>query len=155
MDLLLISIEAINLYNLDIYCTKMDYNIQNFISLEELFHIRSGNFIRHPHINKIYTFETSIVLIYKIHKLVNNHTIKNNIHNIFTDIYNQNKSHIIKQYLKRFRYIYYKTQNYYNNRSEMYCNDQYIDETAIVNLYIIHNIIYRDGVYFFIKYLKL
>lgn len=129
--------------------------MQNSVNLEELFYIRSGNLIRHPHINKICTFETSILLIYEILKLVNNYTIKNNIINIFTDIYNQNKSHIIKQYLKRFRYIYYKTQNYYNNRSEIYCNDQYIDETAIVNLYLIYNIISKDGIYFLIKYLKL
>nr|YP_010199491.1 hypothetical protein LK036_pgp016 [Gracilariopsis tenuifrons]UAD89349.1 hypothetical protein [Gracilariopsis tenuifrons] len=111
--------------------------------------------MRHPYINKLYNFETSIILIYRIYKLVNHHTIRKNIHHIFIDIYNQNKSTIIRQYLKRFKYIYYKTQNYYNTRSKLYCNDQYINEIAILNLYIIQKIIYQDGIYFFIKYLKL
>nr|UAD88940.1 hypothetical protein [Gracilariopsis chorda] len=137
------------------YYTNTDYKTQNHISLEELFNIRCGNFMRHPYINKLYTFETSIILIYRIYKLVNNHIIKKNIHNVLINIYNQNKSQIIKQYLKRFRYIYYKTQNYYNTRSKIYCNDQYINEMAILNLYLMQKIIYQDGMYFFIKYLKL
>nr|YP_009498052.1 orf160 [Gracilaria changii]ART65315.1 orf160 [Gracilaria changii] len=69
-------------------------------------------------------------------------------------MYDNNQLENITKYLNRFKYIYYKTQNYYNITSNIYLYDQYIKEIAIFNLYILNILSYKDGIYLLIKYLK-
>nr|YP_009732035.1 hypothetical protein [Gracilaria edulis]QHS70554.1 hypothetical protein [Gracilaria edulis]UAD85692.1 hypothetical protein [Gracilaria edulis] len=152
MELLFISIEAINLYNLD----DNSKNQINFINrLNHIFLIRCGNLTKHPKVYTLHNFNESIQLINCIHNLMCDYKIQKNINEMFNTIYKNQKSSKIKQYLNRFKYIYYKIQNYYNIISETYYDDKYITEIALLNLYIMYISSNKDGIYFLIKYLKL
>nr|YP_010199082.1 hypothetical protein LK147_pgp009 [Hydropuntia urvillei]UAD88531.1 hypothetical protein [Hydropuntia urvillei] len=155
IELLLISIEAINLYNLDdnhkrtLNSSKINYYLHN------LFLIRCGNLIKHPKNYSLYNFKKSIQLIYYIHNSIYSYRMQSNIYEILETIHKTQKSNKIKQYLNRFKYVYYKTQNYYNIMSNTYTEDKFIVKIAILNLYIIHISSYKEGIYFLIKYLKM
>nr|YP_010199287.1 hypothetical protein LK225_pgp009 [Crassiphycus usneoides]UAD88736.1 hypothetical protein [Crassiphycus usneoides] len=154
MDFLLISIEAINLYNLDENYTYKTNSIQVNTRLNNLFLIRCGNLFRHPSTDALYSFTENIKAIYYINRSINNSRIQKTINKILIEVYNDNQLENITKYLNRFKYIYYKTQNYYNIRSKICFHDQYMQEIAIFNLYIISILRYKDGIYFLIKYLK-
>nr|YP_010195841.1 hypothetical protein LK100_pgp009 [Crassiphycus birdiae]UAD83238.1 hypothetical protein [Crassiphycus birdiae] len=154
MDFLLISIEAINLYNLDENYTYKTNSIQVNTRLNNLFLIRCGNLFRHPSTDTVYNFTENIKAIYYINRSINNSRIQKTINKILIEVYNDNQLENIRKYLNRFKYIYYKTQNYYNIRSKICFHDQYMQEIAIFNLYIISILRYKDGIYFLIKYLK-
>nr|YP_009732237.1 hypothetical protein [Gracilaria spinulosa]QHS70751.1 hypothetical protein [Gracilaria spinulosa] len=154
MDFLLISIEAINLYNLDENYTYKINSSEIATSLNSLFLIRCGNLLRHPKFYTLYNFKETIKTIYYIYRSVNNFRIQKKINTILKAIYDDNQLKSIKQYLHRFKYIYYKTYNYYNIKSKLYFCDKNITEIAIFNLYIIHILSRENGIYFLIKYLK-
>nr|YP_010196459.1 hypothetical protein LKZ37_pgp009 [Gracilaria cearensis]UAD83856.1 hypothetical protein [Gracilaria cearensis] len=154
MDFLLISIEAINLYNLDENYTYKINSIEIATRLNNLFLIRCGNLLRHPQSYTLYNFKETIKAIYYLYRSVNNLRMQKKINNILKAIYRDNQLKSIKQYLQRFKYIYYKTHNYYNINSKLYLYDKYITEIAIFNLYIMHILGNEDGIYFLIKYLK-
>nr|YP_009019556.1 hypothetical protein [Gracilaria salicornia]AHH24524.1 hypothetical protein [Gracilaria salicornia]UAD87704.1 hypothetical protein [Gracilaria salicornia] len=154
MDFLLISIEAINLYNLDENHTYKINSLKTNTHLNILFLIRCGNPLRHPKSYALYNFTEIIKAIYYIHKSVHDSRMQKRINKILKAIYHNNQLSYIKKYLERFKYIYYKTQNYYNAKSNIYLYDKYIIEIAICNLYIMHIIGNKDGIYFLVKYLK-
>nr|YP_009346762.1 hypothetical protein [Gracilaria firma]APR74297.1 hypothetical protein [Gracilaria firma] len=154
MDFLLISIEAINLYNLDENYTYSQNSIQFHTSLKTLFLIRCSNLFRHPNTHSLYNFIKNIRAIYYISKSINNSRIQRSTNNMLIAMYDNNQLENITKYLNRFKYIYYKTQNYYNITSNIYLYDQYIKEIAIFNLYILNILSYKDGIYLLIKYLK-
>nr|YP_009510943.1 hypothetical protein [Gracilaria gracilis]AXI96616.1 hypothetical protein [Gracilaria gracilis] len=154
MDFLLISIEAINLYHLDENQTHKTDSIETISHLNNLFLIRCGNLLRHPKCYSLYNFKETIKIIYYLNKSINNSKMQKKINKILKAIYHGNQLKNIKPYLSRFKYIYYKTQNYYNITSKVYLYDQYIVEIAIFNLYIMHILGTEDGIYFLIKYLK-
>nr|YP_010196870.1 hypothetical protein LKZ11_pgp009 [Gracilaria cliftonii]UAD84674.1 hypothetical protein [Gracilaria cliftonii] len=154
MDFLLISIEAINLYNLDENYTYKVNSIQIRTRLNDLFLIRCGNLFRHPNTHSLYNFTENIKAIYYIIKSINNSRIQRSINKILIAMYDDNQLENMNKYLNRFKYIYYKTQNYYNITSKIYFYDQYIKEIAILNLYIINILNYKDSAYLLIKYLK-
>nr|YP_010198883.1 hypothetical protein LK101_pgp009 [Gracilaria tikvahiae]UAD88116.1 hypothetical protein [Gracilaria tikvahiae]UAD88319.1 hypothetical protein [Gracilaria tikvahiae] len=154
MDFLLISIEAINLYNLDEHYTYKINSVEIATRLNNLFLIRCGNLLRHPQSYTLYNFQETIETIYYLYKSVNNFRMQKKIHKILKEIYYNNQLKSIKQYLQRFKYIYYKTHNYYNINSKFYFYDKYITEIAILNLYVIYILGHENGIYFLIKYLK-
>nr|YP_010195635.1 hypothetical protein LK149_pgp009 [Gracilaria baiana]UAD83032.1 hypothetical protein [Gracilaria baiana] len=154
MDFLLVSIEAINLYNLDENYTYKINSVEEATCLNNLFLIRCGNLLRHPKYYTLYDFKETITTIYYLYKSVNNLRMQKKINKILTAIYSDNQLTSIKQYLQRFKYIYYKTHNYYNSNSKFYFHDKYITEIAIFNLYIMHILGNENGIYFLIKYLK-
>nr|YP_009511148.1 hypothetical protein [Hydropuntia rangiferina]AXI96821.1 hypothetical protein [Hydropuntia rangiferina]UAD87501.1 hypothetical protein [Hydropuntia rangiferina] len=122
--------------------------------LDNTFCIRCGNLTRHPKVYTLHNFNNSIQLMHYIYNLIHDYKIQKNINEIFSIIYKNKKSNKIKQYLNRFKYIYYKTQNYYNIISETYFDDKYITEIALLNLYIIYISSNKNGIYFLIKYIK-
>uniref|UniRef100_A0AAU7YPC5 Uncharacterized protein n=1 Tax=Gracilaria hainanensis TaxID=2871843 RepID=A0AAU7YPC5_9FLOR len=154
MDFLLISIEAINLYNLDENHKYQMNSIQTNTHLNNLFLIRCGNLLRHPKSYALYNFKETIEAIYYIHKSIHNSRMQKKINNTLRNIYKNNELNNVKQYLDRFKYIYYKTQNYYNTKSKLYFYESYITEIAIFNLYIMHILGNEHGIYFLVKYLK-
>nr|YP_010197888.1 hypothetical protein LK367_pgp011 [Gracilaria isabellana]UAD86304.1 hypothetical protein [Gracilaria isabellana] len=154
MDFLLISIEAINLYNLDEHYTYKINSVEIATRLNNLFLIRCGNLLRHPQSYTLYNFQETIETIYYLYRSVNNFRMQKKIHKILKAIYYNNQLKSIKQYLQRFKYIYYKTHNYYNISSKFYFYDKYITEIAILNLYVIYILGHENGIYFLIKYLK-
>nr|YP_009509375.1 hypothetical protein [Gracilaria vermiculophylla]AXI97025.1 hypothetical protein [Gracilaria vermiculophylla]WDZ68006.1 hypothetical protein [Gracilaria vermiculophylla] len=119
--------------------------------------MRCGNSTRKPTANTLYNFKESIKIIYDLYNSSHNSKIQQNINNILKMIYvdHELKSEHIKQYLRRFKYIYYKTQNYYNISSKFHIYNQYIEEIAIYQLYILYRLSHKDGIYFLIKYLRL
>nr|YP_009732500.1 hypothetical protein [Gracilaria textorii]QHS70949.1 hypothetical protein [Gracilaria textorii] len=154
MDFLLISIEAINLYNLDENYTYKINSVEIATRLNNLFLIRCGNLLRHPQSYTLYNFKETIKAIYYLYRSVNNFRMQKKISKILKAIYHDNQLKSIKQYLQRFKYIYYKTHNYYNINSKLCFYDKDITEIAILNLYIIHILSRENGIYFLIKYLK-
>nr|YP_010198501.1 hypothetical protein LK148_pgp009 [Gracilaria pachydermatica]UAD86917.1 hypothetical protein [Gracilaria pachydermatica] len=154
MDFLLISIEAINLYNLDEHYIYKINSTEIADRLNNLFLIRCGNLLRHPQSYTLCNFQETIEAIYYLYKSVNNFRMQKKIDKLLKEIYYDNQLKSIKQYLQRFRYIYYKTQNYYNINSKFYFYDKCITEIAILNLYIIYILGRENGIHFLIKYLK-
>nr|UAD87909.1 hypothetical protein [Gracilaria textorii] len=154
MDFLLISIEAINLYSLDEYYTYKINSVEIATRLNNLFLIRCGNLLRHPQSYTLCNFQETIEAIYYLYRSVNNFRMQKKIHKILKAICYNNQLKSMKQYLQRFKYIYYKTHNYYNTNSKFYFYDKYIIEIAILNLYIIYILGHKNGIYFLIKYLK-
>nr|YP_063548.1 hypothetical plastid protein [Gracilaria tenuistipitata var. liui]AAT79623.1 hypothetical plastid protein [Gracilaria tenuistipitata var. liui] len=155
MDLLLISIEAANLYNLDQNHTYNTHSIQISSYLDQLFLIRCSHSLRNPIANTLYNFKETIKVIYHLYNSVHNYKTQKNIIKILQGLYQDYQSEYVTQYLQRFKYIYYKTHNYYNINCRFYVDSQYIEEIAIYNLYIMYVLRREDGVYFFIKYLNL
>nr|YP_010197684.1 hypothetical protein LK244_pgp009 [Gracilaria flabelliformis subsp. simplex]UAD86100.1 hypothetical protein [Gracilaria flabelliformis subsp. simplex] len=129
-------------------------SVQIDTCLNNLFLIRCGNLLRHPQSYTLYNFKETIKAIYYLYRSVNNFRMQKKINKIFKAIYHDNQLKSIKQYLQRFKYIYYKTQNYYNINSKFYFYDKDITEIAIFNLYMIHILSHEKGIYFLIKYLK-
>nr|YP_009510739.1 hypothetical protein [Gracilaria ferox]AXI96412.1 hypothetical protein [Gracilaria ferox]UAD85896.1 hypothetical protein [Gracilaria ferox] len=154
MDFLLISSEAVNLYNLDENYTYKINSVGIATHLNDLFLIRCGNLLRHSQCYTLYNFQDTIQAIYYLYKSVNNFRIQKKINNMLKELYNDNHLKSIKQYLQRFKYIYYKTHNYYNTNSQFYFYDTDITEIAIFNLYLMHILSHENGIYFLIKYLK-
>nr|YP_010198093.1 hypothetical protein LK227_pgp009 [Gracilaria multipartita]UAD86509.1 hypothetical protein [Gracilaria multipartita] len=154
IDFLLVSIEAINLYNLDENYTYRINSIEIASCLNNLFLIRCGNLLRHPQSYMLYNFKETIKAIYYLYRSINNFKMQKKINKILKAIYHDNQLKSIQQYLQRFKYIYYKTHNYYNIRSKFYFYNKDITEIAIFNLYVMHILGRKDGIYFLIKYLK-
>jgi len=160
MDLILISLEALDLYASD----QLNKLIPNYIqkSNKNISLIRTGNYIRHPSHFAICNFKDTIQLIYSIYKLINKAFIQQTILHIledysyqkYRDFHSQiNLSNLTKQYLHRFQYIYNKTQNLYN--ADHHNSTANINKIAITNLYIFKQIQSKCGIYLLIKYLYL
>nr|YP_009296299.1 hypothetical protein Sebd_147 [Sebdenia flabellata]AOM65234.1 hypothetical protein Sebd_147 [Sebdenia flabellata] len=120
---------------------------------ENLFKIRSNNYYRHPNNRYICKFEDSINTIYTLQYLLNNSFIQNIILTILDNDSKNIKSKLNTQYIRRFKYIYMKTQNYYNTISTG--TNLHIKELAIINLYVMSKIQAQTGIYWLVKYLYL
>nr|QCI04542.1 hypothetical protein [Apoglossum ruscifolium] len=138
INYLLISIEALNIYSQEYLYndknTKISKNIKNI----------------HVHIinNKYYNILPIIIYIFFLYQIINDIIIQKLANDIVIDFSNYMKTQLVKQYLNKFNYIYYKVYNYYN------FNDNFnINEIAIINLYIIIKIYKKEGLFFLIKYL--
>lgn len=83
--------------------------------------------------------------------MISNLFVQNIAFNILNTYYQNPTSIINQQYIKRFEYIYNKTQNHYSIYS-YYININ-LTEIAIINLYIISQIKTKQGIYLMLKYL--
>ena len=151
IDLLLMSLEAIDPYALESTYQKNCLTISN--KLRNIFKIRCGNYNRHPKYNTLCFFDENIKTISYIHCLIKDPYIQNITEIILNNYTNSFSCTLTEQYIKRFTYLYKKTQNYYNNLSG-YTNIN-VSEKAIINLYIINIINKKTGIYNLIKYIDL
>lgn len=151
IDTLLISIEALDIYSSE-YISKKEFNI-SYNEKIVISKIRFGNYNRHPKYNKQCEFEDSIKAIYSINNSMTNLYIQNTIEIILNNYSNNLLCNLTQQYIKRYIYIYIKTQNHYNNLSN--CINTKIKDIAISNLYILNKINTNDGIYKLIRYLNL
>nr|YP_009295889.1 hypothetical protein Schim_143 [Schimmelmannia schousboei]AOM64824.1 hypothetical protein Schim_143 [Schimmelmannia schousboei] len=146
MDLLLISIEA-----LDIYTFEQNFSSMRQFTHNEIFIIRSGNLIRHPDHNSLLKFNYIIILLYAVYRLINTQFIQNTAVHILNNYYLNNSTELTQQYINKFTYIHNRTQNYYNKNS--YYDNLDLIEMAMINLYVISKMTYKTSLYFLIKYL--
>ena len=149
IDLLLISLEAIDTYSLENI-----YNKNRLIrsrKKEQIFRLRSGNYTRHPSNNSLCEFEDSIKTIHIIQDVLSNSFTQNMAFTVLNNHYKNPTSIVNQQYIKRFKYIYNKTQNYYSIYS--YSINVNLSEIAIINLYIIAQLKTKHGIYLILKYL--
>lgn len=147
LDLLIISIEALDLYT----SNNINQMIQKQKLLKYIFLIRSGNYIRNAKNHSLFDFYQTIKIIYKIYIYLKQVYLQEIIIKILNNYSHSLYNSIEFQYYNRFKYIYKKTQNYYNHFS--YYKQIKLEHLALINLYIIHKINNKYGFYFLIKYL--
>nr|YP_009392373.1 hypothetical protein [Osmundaria fimbriata]ARW60935.1 hypothetical protein [Osmundaria fimbriata] len=157
IDLLIISLEALDIYYDTNSATKVNHTDQNkcityYFSLKSL---TTNKHFAHFNNSNYKNFQEIIKSIYTIY-LISQQTI---IYHVIKDIINYYKYGNYKQaeqYLRRFKYIYFKRQEQYESYKSLN-NMSYINiyEVAIINLYIISQLQYKTGLYFLVKYLYL
>ena len=127
IDSLFISVQSISLQDF----TDLKYQQHNWNT-----HFQLGN-----------RYTTRFHLIHEIYQLI----LQLKVQEITTSILHGYKSNsiITLQYLRKYKYLYQKTQHYYKITSN---NNINIEQLALMNLYII-NQIYHLGFYFLFKYL--
>lgn len=145
IDLILITIEALDLYALE-NIQKKDICNHHSISL-----IRFGNYLRHADKNSPLKFKQYIISIQICYNLISQYCLQNLALEILNDACSQIRSKMTLQYIHRFIYLYNQTQDYYNTYSRY--DDLNINNIAITNLYIISQINNKYGIYYLIKYL--
>nr|YP_009511766.1 hypothetical protein [Melanthalia intermedia]AXI97643.1 hypothetical protein [Melanthalia intermedia] len=148
IDFLLISAEAVSMYNLDEYHENKE---DGSIFLQKLSATKDSNERSYLAINS-FNYEKDIEIIYHVQRLVDNFKVQESIYNILQNISSKKLSKTTFQYLDRFRYIYFRKRNYYSNNNKR-CDEKYVHEIAVLNLYIINRIACQDGIYFLAKYL--
>lgn len=94
------------------------------------------------------TYETTFNFIYKMNQFIVQLHLQETAIKILQGY--RNNSIITLQYLRKYKYLYQKTQHYYKITSHN--NNIHIEKLALMNLYII-NQIYHFGFYFLFKYL--
>lgn len=139
--LLLISIEALNIYAYDLLNIR---KIKNYIYM----YIHNIKYKDH---NKY--LENNMQLIAKIYCLIKQNYIQEITQKILYDYSYRYNSELVTQYLRRYIYIYIKKDNYYTKYNH---NDNTsIYSIAIINLYIINQIHQTKGLYTLMKYCKI
>nr|YP_009397944.1 hypothetical protein [Sonderella linearis]ARW67130.1 hypothetical protein [Sonderella linearis] len=151
IDLLIISLEALDIYQIEKISTqtKIQYNslIINLIRFSDKIKYNNNN-------DHSYNFIIIIIYIYKIYQLIQNNFFHEITLKILSQYNKYQKPKELIQYIKKFTYIYFiKNEYYYNYKCMKYLHQININEIAIKNIYIINQIINKKGIYFLIKYL--
>lgn len=155
LDLLIISLKTLKtLKNNKLIKTTSNRNIKNLntylISLEELYiYLKKYN-------NIIYQYlATAILNLYILHKKINNYLLSKKAYLILQSYTSYNESKKLKQYIRKFNYLYFKRNKYYNDYKYIdYESKIKINKIAIINLYLITKLINKQGIYILIKYLN-
>lgn len=149
LNLLLISIESINLYRqISMYNNKIDPKDQakNYISI-----LRPGKYIKNIYNCPPFNCYDTIKIIYKIYTYIK-HTYLQEITQIILNDYCHSINSMVKlQYVKKFKHIYRKTQKFYYKSS--YYPKLTVELLSIRCLYIINQVNESYGFYFLVKYL--
>nr|YP_010171058.1 hypothetical protein K8K75_pgp008 [Chondria tumulosa]QSD57199.1 hypothetical protein [Chondria tumulosa] len=104
----------------------------------------------------LYNLIIIIIYIYIIHKSLNTLLLSNMASSLIEHFIKKQKSDKIQKYLKRFNYIFFNKNEYYNCFKFMnYLHEIPIDKIAILNLYIIAQLKSKKGIYLLIKYLNI
>lgn len=149
IDLLLICIETLHAYQYT--SSKSDKYYDNL--WKDLFDIKHHHYIRNVSINNFEEHTKTIQIILSIYRIIKKLYLEDMIIHILKNSCHQSSSLLVKQYIKRYKYIYQKTQSYYNIKSHYIYNQSSIEYTAMANLYIINQIYNIKGLYSLIKYL--
>nr|YP_009293739.1 hypothetical protein Rhodyp_143 [Rhodymenia pseudopalmata]AOM64421.1 hypothetical protein Rhodyp_143 [Rhodymenia pseudopalmata] len=151
IDLLLISIEALDQYLWNnIFSSKYKDKINEGTIM---FKIRCNNLNIHPKYNQKCEFRHATNSMSRIYEAITNQSIQNTAQIILTSYIKNKPCKLTSQYIRRFGYIYKKTQSFYIDLS--YNTYSSIKEKAIINLYIFNKISQEEGFYGLIKYLDL
>lgn len=145
IDLILITIEALDLYALESTQKKDIFNHHNIVL------IRFRNYLRQADKNSTLEFKQYIRIIQICYNLISECCLQNLALEVLNCACSQIRSKVTLQYIHRFIYLYNQRQDYYNIYSEY--NDLNIKNIAIANLYIVSQINNKYGIYYFIKYL--
>lgn len=155
LDLLIVSLKALETCENDKSVkTINNRNIKNLnislISLEELYvYIKKYNNISYQYI------ATAILNLYILHKNINNYLLSKKAYLILKSYTSYKESKKLKQYIRKFNYLYFKRNKYYNDYKYInYASKIEINKTAIINLYLITKLINKQGIYVLIKYLN-
>lgn len=149
----MISLEVLDTYktenlSIDVTCTNNDLSSKNFIQVNQN--------IRNYYHHKPYNFIKILEYIYTIYSISQNSLLDQITVEILKKYKKSRKSKEVKQYIKKFTYIYFvKYEYYYTYKSLKYLYKINIDEIAITNLYIIKKLQSKNGIFFLIKYLYL
>lgn len=149
IDQLIVCIETLHAYQYkQLNSSKYYYNLS-----QDLLHIKEDNYIEYKNINSSTSHKKTIKIIQDIYKIIKKLYFKEIIINIIDNSCNKNNSYysIKEQYLRRYKYIYQKTQDYYKMKSQT--NNLNIEYQAITNLYIVNQVYNIKGIYTLIKYL--
>lgn len=159
LDLLLISLESLdtfqtnNLIKVQKNICKDDYNIQKINSdlIDLVRHAISMQ--KYKKITYCY-FTNFIIYIYIINKKINYYLLYQKANFILTHYIKYSKSSSLKQYIRKFNYLYFGQNQYYTNYKYIdYKYKRTITKIAIKNLYLIAKLINGQGIYVLIKYL--
>ena len=128
---LLISLEALSLYNLKIFSANSEENLKKGFN----------------------TYQEKLDVIYTVYKIIKKQYIQEITIHILNNYNSSYHSNITLQYLKKYKYLHQKNHCYYymNSYYSNYSNN--IEEKAITNLYIINQVYTVKGLYLLIKYL--
>nr|YP_009398570.1 hypothetical protein [Lophocladia kuetzingii]ARW67756.1 hypothetical protein [Lophocladia kuetzingii] len=148
ISLLLISLEIININN--IYKEdNTEKNINKNIKFKQLTHD-----FKNCYQNQKHSFIETLKNIYIIYKTISINTIDQKAQKLLRNYIKNENDQQVKQYLKKFHYIYFiKTEYYHQYKSLKYLNKININKVAITNLYIISKLNKRIKIFFLIKYL--
>nr|YP_010951633.1 hypothetical protein RU987_pgp008 [Laurencia catarinensis]WMP12572.1 hypothetical protein [Laurencia catarinensis] len=154
LDLLIISLKTLeastNNRLIKTTKTKSINNLNKYLThLDKLYmYLKKYNRI-------LYTYLVTIILnLYILHKNIHNYLLSKNANLVLKSYTNYKESKKLKQYIRKFNYLYFKRYEYYNNYKYInYTSKIEINKIAITNLYLITTIINKQGIYVLIKYL--
>nr|WMP12361.1 hypothetical protein [Laurencia verruciformis] len=155
LDLLIVSLKALETFKNDKSVnTTSNRNIKKLnrylISLEELsIYLKKYN-------NIVYKYLlTTILNLYILHKNINNYLLSKKAYLILKSYTSYKESKKSKQYIRKFNYLYFKRNKYYNDYKYInHASKIEINKIAIINLYLITKLINKKGIYILIKYLN-
>nr|YP_009392781.1 hypothetical protein [Bostrychia tenella]ARW61343.1 hypothetical protein [Bostrychia tenella] len=153
IDLLLISIESLNIYDIECFSTskintKCEKKNKNIIQINQK--------LRNHYNDKSCNFIQIITYIYTIYIVICHNLLNPLILQTLQKYAKHVKSKEVKQYIKKFTYIYFvKYEHYYNYKCLNYLYRINIDEIAISSLYILKKLQQKKGILLLIKYLSL
>nr|YP_009399002.1 hypothetical protein [Cliftonaea pectinata]ARW68085.1 hypothetical protein [Cliftonaea pectinata] len=153
IDLLLISLEALHINK---SYKKLNTNNYKHIEKESPI-IQLQKISTTKQYKTIYIIIDLIKYIKLLQILVKQKTFSKLIRKLFSNYKRSVQPNNIKQYIKKFTYIYSIKHNYYNNyKSIKYIYKIKINEVkiiSIINLYILYKSTNKFGIYFLIKYI--
>nr|YP_009397538.1 hypothetical protein [Dasyclonium flaccidum]ARW66724.1 hypothetical protein [Dasyclonium flaccidum] len=158
IDLLMISLEILSIYEIEkIINNNNEKTIRNTAVSNNLIKLNSN--IRNYNSSKPLKLTDIIKYIRLIYRVIQINTLYKIALYMLIDYKKSNKSRLTMQYMKKFMYIYFIKNEYYNNcKSLNYLykiNIKEVINTSIINLYIINKLKNISGIYFLIKYLCL
>lgn len=147
IDLLMVCIETLHTYQY-----KPLYSGKYYKKLwEDLFDIKEHNHINYKTLHYSKNHKKTITIIQDIYKIINKLHLKKATINVINNCYNNRNSTLKQQYIRRYKYIYQTTKDYYKIKSQ--ANKLNIEYQAIKNLYIINQVYNIKGIYILMKYL--
>nr|ARW68808.1 hypothetical protein [Palisada sp.] len=118
-------------------------------SLELYLHLKKDNKIVDKYFTKI------IKYMYKVHKHINIYLLSKKANLILKLYINYQESHKLKQYIRKFNYLYFKEDKYYNKYKNIeYSKTTELNKIALTNLFLITKLIKKQGIYSLTKYLS-
>nr|WMP11934.1 hypothetical protein [Laurencia australis]WMP12146.1 hypothetical protein [Laurencia australis] len=155
LDLLIVSLTALETYkNNKLIKTTKNRNIKKLniylITLEEL-HIYLKRYN-----NIVYMYLATVIFnLYILHKKIHKYLLVKKAHLILKSYTNYKESKNLKQYIRKFNYLYFKRNEYYSDYKYVnYQSKIEINKIAIINLYLITKLINKQGIYILAKYLN-
>nr|YP_009313600.1 Hypothetical protein ORF_6 [Galaxaura rugosa]SCW21854.1 Hypothetical protein ORF_6 [Galaxaura rugosa] len=147
-DLIMITINALDTYTID------DIIRSNHLDIQELFLLRTKNYMRYQLSLYKYTNYQYLKVIQNISKIISQDYIQHNITDILRDIirhqHNIKKCSLkTKNYIKKFTVNYRKVFQPYLIGYLKYINNKHIEEISVLNLYFLYIIyINKNSLYF-------